>query len=129
MKNALAGFLAVLLTGTSAVGADLYQAEPAPAYVEAPEVQITQSSGWYLRGVAFYLQGDYGVAIADMAETLKLEPRHFGALTQLGAMFEELGDNDRALDAYRASLKIHPHQQDAADAVTRLEAQSEGTDA
>lgn len=87
------------------------------------------AGGWYLRGVAFYLQGDYGVAIADMAETLKLEPRHFGALTQLGAMFEELGDNDRALDAYRASLKIHPHQQDAADAVTRLEAQSEGTDA
>ena len=54
MKNALAGFLAVLLTGTSAVGADLYQAEPAPAYVEAPEVQITQSSGWYLRGDVGY---------------------------------------------------------------------------
>jgi opacity protein-like surface antigen len=54
MKNALAGILAVLMTGTSAFAADLYQAEPAPAYVEAPEVQITQASGWYLRGDVGY---------------------------------------------------------------------------
>lgn len=52
MKNALAGFLAVLLTGTSAIAADLYQAEPAPTY--APEVEITQASGWYLRGDVGY---------------------------------------------------------------------------
>jgi hypothetical protein len=33
------------------------------------------------------------------------------------------------LQAYRASLKIHPHQQDAQDAVTRLEELTKGTDA
>ncbi|MBO0126993.1 MULTISPECIES: outer membrane protein [Rhizobium/Agrobacterium group] len=82
MKNALAGFLAVLLTGTSAVGADLYQAEPAPAYVEAPEVQITQASGWYLRGDvgysfnklrgAHYYQGGPGGYLQDF-ETAKIK--------------------------------------------------------
>lgn len=87
------------------------------------------ANGWYLRGVAFYLQGNPGLAIADMAQVLALEPRQFGALTQLGTMFEELGEDDRALEAYRASLKIHPHQQDAADAVTRLEEKNKGTDA
>ncbi|MTH77438.1 tetratricopeptide repeat protein [Paracoccus aestuariivivens] len=87
------------------------------------------ASGWYLRGVAFYLQGQTGPAIADMAQVLALEPRHFGALTQLGTMFEELGDDARALTAYRASLKIHPHQEDAADAVKRLEEKTKGTDA
>lgn len=87
------------------------------------------AGGWYLRGVAFYLDGDFGLAISDMAETLKREPRHFGALTQLGTMFEELGDDKRALEAYQASLKINPHQQDAADAVTRLQEKNQGTDA
>lgn len=87
------------------------------------------ANGWYLLGVAYYLDGDLGPAVAAMAEVLKREPRHFGALTQLGSMFEELGDNARALQAYRASLKIHPHQQDAQDAVTRLEELTKGTDA
>ena len=87
------------------------------------------AGGWYLRGVAHFLDGDFGPSIADMAEVLAREPRHFGALTQLGTMFEELGQDDRALQAYRASLKIHPHQQDAADAVRRLEEKSKGQDA
>lgn len=87
------------------------------------------AAGWYLRGVAFYLQGNFGPAISDMAEVLKREPRHFAALTQLGTMFEELGDDARAMKAYRASLKIHPHQEDAADAVKRLEEKTKGTDA
>lgn len=86
-------------------------------------------NGWYLRGIAYYLNGSMGPALADMARVLALEPRHFGALTQLGTMFEELGQDDRALDAYRASLKIHPHQQDASDAVTRLQDKNKGTDA
>lgn len=87
------------------------------------------AAGWYLRGVTFYLNGDTGPAIADLGQALALEPRHFAALTQLGAIFEELGDDARALSAYRASLKIHPHQEDAADAVKRLEDKTKGTDA
>lgn len=86
-------------------------------------------NGWYLLGVAYDLDGDLGPAISAMAEVLGREPRHFGALTQLGSMLEELGDDRRALDAYRASLRINPHQQDAQDAVTRLNALTKGTDA
>ena len=87
------------------------------------------AGGWYLRGVAHFLDGDFGPSIADMAEVLAREPRHFGALTQLGTMLEELGDKRRALEAFQASLKIHPHQQDAQDAVTRIEQDLQGTDA
>ena len=65
----------------------------------------------------------------QLAFELALEPRQFAALTQLGVMFEELGDSRRALEAFRESLKIHPHQQDAADAVKRLEQETQGTDA
>ncbi len=87
------------------------------------------AQGWQLRAVAFYLDGEFGPAIADLARTLELEPRHFGALTQLGTMLEELGHDRRALEAYRESLKINPHQQEATDAVRRLEQKTAGTDA
>ncbi len=87
------------------------------------------AAGWYLRSVAFYLDGDFGPALADLERVLTLEPRQFAALTQLGTMLEEVGDKPRALQAYRESLKIHPHQQDAQDAVTRLEQETQGTDA
>ena len=87
------------------------------------------AGGWYLLGVAYYLNGDAGPAIAALGEALAREPRHFAALTQLGSIFEELGDDARALAAYRASLAIHPHQQDAQDAVQRLEETTKGTDA
>lgn len=87
------------------------------------------AAGWQLRATAFHMNDQFGPAIADLARTLTLEPRHFLALTQLGAMFEELGRDDRALLAYRESLAINPHQHDAQDAVQRLERKLQGTDA
>ena len=43
-------------------------------------------------------------------------------------MLEEMGEDDRALAAYRASLAIHPHQQEAIDGQARLERRRTGTD-
>ncbi|MFT4014096.1 MAG: tetratricopeptide repeat protein [Paracoccus sp. (in: a-proteobacteria)] len=87
------------------------------------------ANGWYLRAVAYELSGRTGPAVADLAQTLALEPRHFPALTQLGAILEELGQESQALAAYHASLEINPHQQDAGDSLKRLEASGKGTDA
>lgn len=85
-------------------------------------------AGYQARAVAYAMRGDYGPAIADLARTLQLEPRHFAALTQLGALLEEMGDEPRAMAAYRESLKIHPHQQEAIDGLARLEMANHGTD-
>lgn len=87
------------------------------------------ASGWHLRAVALYLDGEFGPAVGDLARVLELEPRHFPALTQLGVMLEEVGDDEKALAAYRESLRINPHQEDAEDAMRRLEAKTAGTDA
>lgn len=86
------------------------------------------AEGFQTRAAAYATAGQFGPALADLAKTLQLEPRHFAALTQLGAMLEESGDNERALTAYRASLKIHPHQQEAIDGVERLERLQLGTE-
>lgn len=85
------------------------------------------AQGWQLRAEAFYLSGQFGPAVADLARALTIEPRNYLALTQLGTILEEVGDTPRALEAFRASLKINPHQQAALDAVLRLERAHLGT--
>ncbi|WP_139165932.1 tetratricopeptide repeat protein [Paracoccus tibetensis] len=86
------------------------------------------AAGWHTRAAAFALSGQVGPAISDLARTLELEPRHFAALTQLGALLEDIGDPKAAQAAYRESLRIHPHQQEAIDGLARLERGDQGTD-
>ncbi len=86
------------------------------------------AAGFQARAAAYAMDGQFGPALEDIRRTLALEPRHFAALTQLGAMLEEMGEDDRALAAYRASLAIHPHQQEAIDGQARLERRRTGTD-
>ena len=84
--------------------------------------------GFQLRGMAYWMNGDFGPAGADLAHALMLEPKQYLALTQLGTMLEELGDLKGAAAALDASLAINPHQMDAQDAASRIEAQAKGTD-
>lgn len=86
------------------------------------------ATGFQSRAAAYATVGQFGPALRDLARALQLEPRHFPALTQLAIMLEETGDTGRALAAYRQSLDIHPHQQEAMDGVARLERQQDGTD-
>ncbi|WP_246053417.1 tetratricopeptide repeat protein [Paracoccus hibiscisoli] len=86
------------------------------------------AAGFQARAAAYAMDGQFGPALEDIRRALSLEPRHFAALTQLGAMLEEMGEDDRALAAYRASLAIHPHQQEAIDGQARLERRRTGTD-
>lgn len=84
------------------------------------------AEGWNARATAYYKAGLVGPSLADIARTLTLEPRHFGALTGLGLILEETGDTARAIRAYEAALAIHPHQPDLRDAVDRLEEELQG---
>jgi tetratricopeptide (TPR) repeat protein len=87
-----------------------------PDYVEA----------WNQRATVYYLKDDYAHAIADLGEVLAREPRHFGALSGLGMMLQELGDDKDALKAYRDALKIDPHLEHVPDAVRELSQKVEG---
>lgn len=66
------------------------------------------AEGWNLRGTIHFLQEDYWSAMADVARTLAIEPRHFGALSGMGRMLEETGNEAGALAAYRAALAVNP---------------------
>ena len=54
------------------------------------------------------MMGDYEKALADIDRTLKLEPRHFGALSGLGLTNMKLGRDDAAVDAFERVLEIDP---------------------
>ena len=86
------------------------------------------AEGWNARATAYYQTGDFGPSIADIGHVLSLNPRHFGALSGLGSIFEELERPKQALEVYKAALAINPHQVGVVEAVKRLEAQLQGQD-
>lgn len=67
------------------------------------------AEGWNKRATVHYLLGNYGQSLGDIAKTLKLEPRHFGALSGRGLVYVKLEDERRALESFEAALEIHPH--------------------
>jgi len=89
-----------------------------PDYVEA----------WNRRATVYYLMKDYGHSIADIREVLSREPRHFGALSGLGLILQEIGDEKHALEAYRRALAIDPHLEHVPDVVKTLSEKVEGRD-
>jgi tetratricopeptide (TPR) repeat protein len=89
-----------------------------PDYVEA----------WNRRATVYYLKQDYAHAIADIRQVLAREPRHFGALSGLGLILQDIGDDKDALDAYRKALAIDPHLENIPDVVKTLTEKVEGRD-
>lgn len=86
------------------------------------------AEGWNGRATAYFQAGLFGPSINDIQVTLSLNPRHFGALSGLGMIMEQLGYPKDALAAYREVLAIHPHRPDIISAVERLEKEVGGLD-
>jgi lipoprotein NlpI len=64
--------------------------------------------GWNQRAFARFLQGDHDGSLEDLARTLELEPRHFGALAGQGLNFLRQGRDRLAQTALRAAIDLHP---------------------
>jgi tetratricopeptide (TPR) repeat protein len=86
------------------------------------------AEAWNLRATAFYMRGRLGQALADIERTLALEPRHFGALSGLGVILEQLGREADALAAYRAALAVNPHMDQIRESAERLAQTVDGRD-
>jgi tetratricopeptide (TPR) repeat protein len=83
---------------------------------------------WNRRATVYYTQKDFGRALADIHEVLAREPRHFGALSGLGIILQELGDDKHALEVFRRALAIHPHLERIPDLVKKLSDKIDGRD-
>ena len=60
--------------------------------------------------------------MADIAQTLKREPRHLGALMGMAAILEARGKKEDAIKVYDRVLAIAPHWRNAQEATDRLKA-------
>ena len=78
------------------------------------------AEAWNKRATAYYLMERYEDSVRDIERTLALEPRHFGAISGMGLIFLQLGDEVGALDAFEKVLEIHPHARGARFYVERL---------
>lgn len=67
------------------------------------------SEAWNKRATAHWLMGNFTASLADICETVKREPRHFGAYSGLGMIRAEMGENGRAIAAFELARKWNPH--------------------
>jgi tetratricopeptide (TPR) repeat protein len=79
------------------------------------------AEAWNKRATLNFVTGRYDESLADIDKVLELEPRHFGALSGRGMIYERQKKYGQALDAFLEALAINPNMDAVKDAVKALE--------
>ena len=66
------------------------------------------AEGWNRRATVHFQMRNFGKSMADIDRTLRLEPRHFGALAGMAQILKEQGQTELALRAYERVLDVYP---------------------
>jgi tetratricopeptide (TPR) repeat protein len=91
-------------------------------------LQPDWAEGWNARATTRYLDDDYKGSMADIAQTLKREPKHLGALMGMGMILEAREKREEALKVYERVLTIAPHWRNAQEAADKLRAALAGSE-
>jgi tetratricopeptide (TPR) repeat protein len=73
------------------------------------EIAPDLSEAWNKRATVYWLLGNFTASLSDICETIKREPRHFGAYSGLGMIRAEMGEPGRAVAAFELAKKYNPH--------------------
>ena len=84
------------------------------------------AEGWNTRATTWYLMGKYESSLSDIVITLKLNPRHFGALFGTGMIMEKYGWNAMALIIYQDVAELHPRRNQLSETIERLQKKMSG---
>jgi tetratricopeptide (TPR) repeat protein len=79
------------------------------AFTEAIDKNPDFAEAWNKRATLRYLVGDLEGSVADCANVLNLEPRHYGAMAGLGMISAARSNWKRAIEWYQRALTIHPN--------------------
>ena len=79
------------------------------------------AEGYNARATAYFSERRFGPALADLRQTLALNPRHFGALTGLAVILSDLGAEEAALEAWREVERLFPASPQAEAQIQALE--------
>src|SRR6185312_5387247 len=80
----------------------------------------TYAEGWSRRATVHFMMKSYGKSLADIEQTLRLEPRHFGALSGMAQIMADTGHKQAALEAWQRVLAIYPMMRSAQGEVATL---------
>ena len=120
---------AALLMMRAKAAADAQQIDVALKLLDAVvKLRPDYVEGWNRRATLYYMKNDYNHSMQDIEQVLIREPRHFGALAGLGMIMQDIGDEKRALEAFRKALAINPHLEKVAELVKTLTEKVEGRD-
>ncbi len=78
------------------------------------------AEGWNRRATVHYMMKSYAKSLADIDRTLRLEPRHFGALSGMARIMADTDHKQAALDAWQHVLAIYPMMRNAQAEVSTL---------
>jgi tetratricopeptide (TPR) repeat protein len=78
------------------------------------------AEGWNRRATVHFMMKNFAKSMADIGQTLELEPRHFGALSGMALIFKARGSKQMAFNAYQRVLDIYPMMRDAQNEVATL---------
>jgi Ca2+-transporting ATPase len=115
---ALAGFFCISLSAIAFAGSDR-SARCAGADLDAriagcteviargnKETKRNRVTAYINRATAYRVKGDFGRALADLAKSLRLDPKSTLALTESASIYVAKGDFDRAIEEYGRALRL-----------------------
>jgi len=93
---------------------------------EAIALKPEYAESWNKRATLHYKTGNYERSMADIAQVLAREPRHFGALSGMAAILEDAGQDAAALDIWQRVVDLYPANRDAQGHVRALSEKLDG---
>jgi tetratricopeptide (TPR) repeat protein len=84
------------------------------------------AEAWNKRATVLFLMGRYEDSVLDIQRTLQLEPRHFGALSGLGLIYDAVEEPAAAIRSLEAALEINPHLHGTREHIATLQEKMQG---
>ena len=115
----------IMVQGVAAMSANRLR-DAAERFTELILAAPEFAEAWNKRATVYYLMDRYEDSVRDIERTLALEPRHFGAISGMGLILLERGDEEGALGAFEKVLEVHPYAPGARFHAERLRKRLEG---
>lgn len=90
------------------------------------EIEPQWSEVWSRRATTRFMDRDYAGAMEDLAQVLRIEPRHFMALVGVGTILEREENKAQALRVFRRALEINPQLNEIRSKVEKLTIEVDG---
>ena len=92
-------------------------------FTEVIELDPNWAEAWNKRATVLYLMGKYEQSQADIDKVLKIEKRHFGALSGQGLVQSALNNYQKAINSYIQAHKVHPNMKSPLIMIEKLKLQ------